>query len=378
MSDNDPRRPDHISKEVWDIMTSAPEAVSHHWVPRMILRNFTLHPDGQDPEIWCQPVGRGAPRLSRVGAECVIGDHNTLTTGVLPAQAIEGLYGRIESDAAPIVRQLLAGEAFNEDGRRAMSYLIAVQHVRTPRARSEQRFVAEKAATTHALLEAQRQRQSLIEGAREHLARRDGVAPAVDQGEAFVDAAIAGLEQGTVLMRAPHDMDAGLGLLGANELAEVIYGMAWTGMRVEDIDLIIGDHPLLIHDPAAGTTNPSAWMSSRQVQAFFPLSAGFCLLMEHGGAARSYREGGITADAAERINLASMAHAWRGYYGPTQACVQAARELGKRRRADLEMLRPVARGLVLGHRVEGEPEPFRVDVHRAPRQVKVSRGRRGH
>jgi hypothetical protein len=216
MANNEPQRPAHIPPEVWAIMTGASGAISHHWVPRMILRNFTLQPELEDPEIWCQPIGRGSPRRSRVSAECTIRDHNTTTSDMLPPKAIEGLYGRIEGNAAPVIRKLIGGRSTTEEDRTAMAYLIAVQHVRTPRSRSDRRHVTEQGVRLNLLVEAHKNRADLLQRAQQHLGERDGTKPTPEAVEEFVADVLDDLESGKIGVRAPHDVDAGAGLLGVN------------------------------------------------------------------------------------------------------------------------------------------------------------------
>jgi hypothetical protein len=369
-------RPPHIPEDLWEIMTGSADAISHHWVPRMVLRNFTQHPNDDDPEIWCQPVGGGAPRISRIGAECTIRDHNTLVEAELPPRAIEGLYARIEADAAPVVRKLLEGDAFNEAERFAMAYLIAVQHIRTPRARGEHRYVGEQAATLQMITRASAEREPLRDRARQFLTERDGAAPTDEKVEAWIDESVEALESGKLVVRAPHDMDAGLGLLSVNEIVGVIYNMAWTGFRTDTNQLVLGDHPVVIHDPNAGPDQPSAWKSSPDVEVVFPLAPYFCLALGHAKRTATYQQLIIGRPRVEEINLRSVAHAWRHYYGPTQQSVQTARQLAKKHSMRVATLKPVPSGLVIGQRVEGAAEPFRVDVHRAPVDIKVSRPRK--
>src|ERR1039458_9182375 len=60
-------RPSDIPQDVWEILNGSPDAIAHHWVPRMVLRGFTQHPEQDDPEIWVQPKS-GAPRVSRIAS----------------------------------------------------------------------------------------------------------------------------------------------------------------------------------------------------------------------------------------------------------------------------------------------------------------------
>jgi hypothetical protein len=224
------------------------------------------------------------------------------------------------------------------------------------------------------IVRASAERDALRARTREYLAKRDGTDPTDQAVETFIDDQIRALETGQVVVRAPHDVDAGAALLSINELATIIYDMAWGGLRTANGVLVLGDHPVVIHNPRAGPDQPSAWLSSPDVEVVFPLAPNFCLALGHGES-RTYGEARIGVTKAEEINLRSIAHSWRFYYGPTQQCVQAARQLAKRSPTRLAPLKPVPGGLVVGHRIEGAAAPHKVDVHRAPAQIKVSRPR---
>ena len=369
-------RPADIPPEVWNIMMGASAATSHHWVPRMVLRNFTLHPPEDDPEIWCQPVGRGAPRRSCVGAECAIRHYNTLEAAKLPPKAIEGFYAYLESAAAEPLRKTLRGEHCDESDRGALARLIAAQYVRTPRARSTLRYVAEKGRTLQLITSASIKREVLRDRARTRLIERDGEEPTEEAVDAFIYDVVNALESGEVRVQASHDLEAGGGLIGLEELAHVIYDMAWVGLRAPENMLVLSDHPIVIHDPSGGADEHAAWLSSGTVEVTFPLAADFCLMLYHQAGPPSYRKESMDRHQGEEINLRSIAHAWRHYYGPTQQCVQNARQLAKRNRAWIAALQPVPGGMVVAHRVEGAAAPHRVDIHRAPREIKVSRRRK--
>jgi len=366
-------RPDDISPETWKILTASATATSHHWVPRMVLRNFTEQPGGKDPEIWRQPVRRGAPQRSRVGAECAIRDHNTLESTKLPPKALEGLYAYIESKAGPALRKLLDGTRCDEENRGALALLIAAQYIRMPRTRSVLRHVSEQTATLKLIVNASTERQVWRARARDTLTTPDGETPTGEEIDAFINDIVRRLESGSVRMHAPHDFDAGSGLFGLEDLAQIIYKMAWIGLKAPANTLVLGDHPLVIHDPAAGPDQPAAWLSSNDVEVTFPLAANFCLRLHHQAGPPSYQERGIDRYQAEAINLRSIAHAWRHYYGPTQQCVQNARQLAKRDRMRVAVLRPVPGGTVVAHRIQGATQPHRVEVHHAPDEIKVSR-----
>ncbi|HZU12189.1 MAG TPA: DUF4238 domain-containing protein [Chloroflexota bacterium] len=377
MAKPDPEgRPADIPPEAWDIMKGSAAAASHHWVPRMVLRNFTLHPREDDPEIWCQPVGRGAPRRSRVGAECAIRHHNTLEAATPPPNAIEGVYAYMESAAAEPLRKMLRGEHCDEGDRGALARMIAAQYVRTPRARSAIRYVAEKGRTLQLIASASIEREVLRGRARAQLTERNGEEPTEEAVDAYINDVVNALESGKVRVQASHDLEAGGGLSGLEELAHIIYDMAWVGVRASENMLVLSDHPIVMHDPYGGPDEHVAWLSSGTVEVTLPLATDFCLMLYHRAGPPSYREESMDRRQAEEINLRSIAHAWRHYFGPTQQCVQNARQLAKGHPARIAALQPVPGGMVVAHRIEGAVAPHRVDVHRAPREIKVSRPRK--
>lgn len=170
--------------------------------------------------------------------------------------------------------------------------------------------------------------------------------------------------------------NTGAGLLGLEGVSRIIYDMTWVGLRAPDDPLVVGDHPVVIHDPAAGPEQPAAWLSGGEVVVTFPLAPNFCLMLHHQGKPRSYCERSLHRSEAEEINLRSIAHAWRHYYGPTQHCVQNARRLAKEQAERVAALKPVPGGLIVSHRMEGATKPLRVDVHEAPEEIRVSRPRK--
>jgi hypothetical protein len=372
--------PPDIPPNIWQILSGSSQAIAHHWLPRLVLRRFTQHPERDDPVIWVQSVKAGAARASRVSAECVINDHNTLDEpGSLPAWSIEGVYAKLESEAAPVIRKMLAGQLCNAGDRTAMANFIAAQYTRTPRSRSELTYIGEELMTQKLIVELTAKSDALRARTRSLLEARNGTPATQTDVDTFIDEQRALLQGGTYRVRAPHNVDAGIGLLGIPKIAPIIFGMAWAGLSLSGPKaFVLGDHPLVLHDASIAPDQPAAWLSSRHVEVTFPLAPNFCLILGHSPDGPSYRRSSGDDRIADEINLRSVAHAWRNYYGPTQQTVQEARELAKRHWARTAAFSPVPRGLIVDSRLEGAERPFQRDVFRAPFEIKVSRPSKPH
>ena len=373
-----PERPAHIDSETWETLSGSSQAKNHHWVPAMLLRLFSEDSSLGNAVLWRQPAGRGAPRRSTATAtaECTIQFHNTVSAfGGLPPNAIEAIYARIEAEAAPVIRTLAAGNPITPTQRRQMANFIAAQHVRTPRMRAAIRFVGEKAATVQMVVTAQSPVTDRSQ-ARKWLSEHENPhATDAEVDKWFADTADA-LQSGKVRVQMPHDMEAELAVSDIDKLSDAITNMAWIGLRTSgDTPFVLSDHPISLVDPVARRGGrPAAWRSSEAVEATLPLTPGFCLLMVIGPAG-SYREEVASDDVVLEINIRSAAHAWRAFYGPSQAAVQTVRQACKSGRTRFEDVKPIRGGVVTSHRIQGADAPYRIDVERAPSEIKVSRGR---
>jgi hypothetical protein len=370
-------RPSDIPQDVWEILNGSPDAIAHHWVPRMVLRGFTQHPEQDDPEIWVQPKS-GAPRVSRIASECVIKDHNSLEdAGPLPRRSIEGVFAEIESQAAPLLRKMREGEHLNPAERMAFSNFIAAQYTRTPRSRFQQTYLAEQLMTQKMLGHLSSEREAFRERTRTLLERNEGSAPTDEAIEEFIDAQASALASGRAKLGAPHNLNAGVGLFGIPKIAPLIYAMAWAGIHATAAEpFVLGDHPVVIHDPSGAPGQPAAWLSSRDIEVTFPLASDFCLLLVHAkDADPPYQNADAARSTVNDVNMRTVAHVWRNYFGATQSIVQSARQLAKKNRTSVAALAPTSYGLIIDSRNEGEEHPFRREIFRAPPEVKVSGAR---
>src|SRR5450759_2025441 len=109
----------------------------HHYVPRMLLRQFSALPDLENPPIWKLPAGRGTPRRSSVDNETVIRDYYKTSVPLdgLPFADIEAFLAHLEGLAATAIRQLDFGD-LDETGRLHLTLFLLVMHRRTPLGRT--------------------------------------------------------------------------------------------------------------------------------------------------------------------------------------------------------------------------------------------------
>lgn len=177
----------------------------------------------------------------------------------------------------------------------------------------------------------------------------------------------------SVARSAPHDFDAGSGLLAVQQLAPVIYGMTCIGLHAPaDVDFVFGDEAI-VHYDRAGPGHTAEWLFSRKAETILPLSSNFCLLFRPGRA--NYQQTTIDEASAMYISLRSAA-AWRNYYGRSEAVVESVRRVIKVRPDVYERLKAVPGPAYLAHRHEGELVPHRVDVLKPSNSVAISRPRR--
>jgi hypothetical protein len=124
--------------------------MEHHFVPQFYLDAFCdpATPEGQEPWLWvadlnAKTIRRRAPRNVASKADYyAIPD----PTGE-QIHAIEQMFSRIESDAAPVVARLLRGEIeLTEQDRSALGHLMASMATRGPSFRENvEEFMAEVA-----------------------------------------------------------------------------------------------------------------------------------------------------------------------------------------------------------------------------------------
>lgn len=109
-----------------------PVARKHHYNPRVLLAGFTPTGEGSD-SLWDfdATLTRPYPRTPKgVGWEL---DYYTVDVPGLPPDAIEGYFGRIESTAAPVLRDLIAteklptGETYGN-----LMFFLALMYIRGP------------------------------------------------------------------------------------------------------------------------------------------------------------------------------------------------------------------------------------------------------
>jgi len=124
--------------------------MDHHFVPQFYLDAFCdpATPEGQDPWVWVADLKERTIRRKAPKNVASRSDYYAIpdSTGE-KTHAIEEMFSRIESDAAPIVARLLRGEFdLSVKDRAALGHLMAAMATRGPSFRENiERFLAEVA-----------------------------------------------------------------------------------------------------------------------------------------------------------------------------------------------------------------------------------------
>lgn len=249
------------------------------------------------------------------------------------------------------------------------SLFLWLQHQRTPLGRQWQVFAQEKVGTLAAmkeLLNAERVHHSLKEDSR---------FKSPEEIEAWRQQTIADLDEGRLMVGPSHDGEVtGMFLTAEAGTNIVATQMSWVGLQASGSGFILSDHPLALVDGHAQPQDSVAWLSSQTVEATMPLDPWFCLLLTPGPP--YYRVERADANRVLDINLRTYASAQRCIYGPSASAVQHVQASARANRKQVMSYEPRSPAITIFERYEGEREPFKTTVHRAPSKVTRSARRR--
>jgi hypothetical protein len=363
-AENDPELPEAI-------LRLCSHAKRHHYVPKFLLRHFSVVPGEQTPQIWRLDRETGRSDCLSVENCAVVHNYNRLSGDLrLPSNSFEAFLSYIEEKAAPVVKKLVAGQQIDKDERRDIATFIFTQHRRTPRGRAWGRFMQEQ-AVTQLIVKRLHDRDAV----RDVLRSRRTEEPTggeVDEAEAMVRK----LKEGTLKIRASQDREVLGQLFGMEEVVPIIYRMCWTVLRAPaDSAFILSDDPAVLHDPACEADSPVGWGSSAKVQMTLPLDPSTALLLDYGPVCSQF-EKVVDRAAVEEVNLRTYAGAFQAIFGASPTVVQAIDAVAKRSRDRVNRLVPVSPQMIVTERVEGDTGPHRVNVLRPSQVVSVSRPRR--
>jgi hypothetical protein len=251
----------------------------HHYIPRLLLRRFTIDPDAKQPVIWHLDKATGQTRRSNVINEAVIGRYYrmTLPDGTVVDEA-DALLGRIEGMVGEVLPKLEEDRAYvatGDDFFRLMLFIISLKN-RTPRAREALRETDMR--TAEIALEAH-----LSDRERYHCARSDAGLPA-EQVEAERLQCLDDLRAGRLLLDSSPEREIALMFLGLDEKsARLLDALNMTCVRIPERSrktFVLSDHPVSHYDPTPKSPDAGAgFLSSPNSVTWVPLDPKFGLLL---------------------------------------------------------------------------------------------------
>lgn len=213
-----------------------------HFIPRLLLRRFSLHPEKENPPIWRLSKSTGSASKTSVNNETIIKRANELSSqSELPANFAEDAFSLIEGKAKRVIDRLVDGSRLSAEDRWILAVFLILQDARTPRGREWKMFMLEQSVREHALIH-----MSDRERVRDVL-RRIGHDPSDEEVESWIVSTTSEIETGKLAFQASHDQEVAGMFLGVTELAPLLCTkMSWIALRFTGKrEFIISDHPLV-------------------------------------------------------------------------------------------------------------------------------------
>jgi len=341
----------------------------HHYVPQLLLRQFSANPKVRNPSLFKLDLKTGRTSATTVKNEGAISHFNRPEEGSnVPPGAIEETLSLVETAAAKPLRKLAEGQHLTVPQQLNAALFMFLQHRRTPLGRAQTTHTLETGATLlqmvrladpHAVQEAFAQQG-------EHLT--------LEEAEARGHEIIRQLESGELELAASTNAVLGAMFLGVENVPPLItQRMTWVVLHTQTRDFIISDHPVSLHDPEAGPRRGAGWLSSPKVEVTFPFDRHACLLLTPGPPGIEHTQ--VAAEMVPEVNLRTYAAAQWAIYGPTPASVQHVRAAAKRRRTHVARLTPWP---PLIHILDRPPDQAKLSdwkIYPAPSTAKRGRSR---
>jgi len=107
----------------------------HHYVPKFLLREFSLAPDAKNPVIWKLDKKTGRPTRTPIEGETVVSHFYGLQEKTGDPSSVERGLSTIEGIAADHIERLLKGGVLSPAERAEAATFFLLQQRRTPRSR---------------------------------------------------------------------------------------------------------------------------------------------------------------------------------------------------------------------------------------------------
>ncbi len=239
---------------------------NHHFIPQFLLRNF-LDDKGK---IWIYDTNAETIEAKGTKGAASVEDLYAWnqTDGTTDFQTVEDYFSRlVENDAAKVIRKLLERAFLSTEEVHHFFRFVAAQLCRTPAFFS--RITESMAPIMQEMCERMAKHDS---GFRERLTQRlatDGTT------QEQIDDLLSAMGSGKMQVKPGREFVMQQGLKLIEDMAGHFSTMRWCFFDVpaNDPDLIIGDHPVTLHDPDPASDGRKPFgILSPQVEILLPLS----------------------------------------------------------------------------------------------------------
>jgi Protein of unknown function (DUF4238) len=301
-----------------------------HYVPRLLLRRFSIDPSDKKSHVWRLDKRTGQPLRVNPVNEVVVGHYYRMTfdDGTVDDTADETL-DRIEGLAATVIANLAdASYPVNGGDFYALLLFIVSLRNRTPQAREALREMDEQA---HELM----LEVTLANKDEYHRSMRES-GQTVAEVEAGRLKMLADLGTGRLRIGSTPDREIPLMFMALQQTVDtLVTAVDCLCVRIPEASsasFVISDHPVAHYDPTPKTPESGGgFISSPNTRTWIPLDPKFGLILVQKQPAPWQN---VAADGkdVDELNLLTYAWAREAVYGPSQHAVARVRQLAKANR----------------------------------------------
>jgi hypothetical protein len=292
--------------------------MKQHIVPRFYLEAFVdpATPEGHEPSLWeCDlPAGRvrrHAPRNAATGPDY----YSAVRDDGTKDDRAELLLGRVESDAAPVIRKVREGHfSLSEDDRVYLACFLSFLLVRIPAFRDRVHAPGERIAT--AMMRAHASHREYFEEHYIRKIRERGLEMTPEEAEEFRQA----MMQAT--MRPSPEFSLSHALNAFRMPAFLMFDMQWTFLRSSGgAPFITGDTPVTKRNPKVKAPH-TAGLILADTEVTFPVSPSVCLRAHWSKDDPAVAD--ISEDEVADINRERVRYAVKRVFASSEKAVRAA------------------------------------------------------
>jgi hypothetical protein len=298
-----------------------------HYVPRFLLRRFSIEPADRRSLIFRLDKKTGRNQRVNPTNEAVVGHYYRVVRedGTVDNTADEVL-DHIETMAAEVIVKLAnpGTRVTGDDVERLLLFTVTLKQ-RTPQGREALREADERAGELELEL-------ALSDREHFHRVMRKG-GETEEQVETRRLEMLDDLRAGRILGQSTPDREVALMFTAVEHTTKTIFEkLGCICLRAPDDGksaFILSDHPVAHYDPTPKMRDAGAgFMSSPNSVTFVPLDPAFGLLLapDHP---QTWHEVEVTSGDVDEMNMLTYAWAREGIYGPTQESVTRVRRLAR-------------------------------------------------